>query len=78
MPKNELLLLVDTNSLMNRAFYALAGRSNMKAPDGTPTGALYPFLNMIFQYIDKYEPKYMAAAFDLPGDTFRHREYEDY
>ncbi len=78
MPNNELLLLVDTNSLMNRAFYALAGRSNMKAPDGTPTGALYPFLNMIFQYIDIYEPKYMAAAFDLPGDTFRHREYEDY
>ncbi|NLC90032.1 MAG: DNA polymerase I [Clostridiaceae bacterium] len=78
MPKNELLLLVDTNSLMNRAYYALAGRSNMKAPDGTPTGALYPFLNMIFQYLDMYDPKYMAAAFDLPGDTFRHREYEDY
>lgn len=78
MAKNELLLLVDTNSLLNRAYYALAGRSNMKAPDGTPTGALYPFLNMIFQYIDMYEPTYMAAAFDLPGETFRHREYEEY
>ncbi|HHU03453.1 MAG TPA: DNA polymerase I [Fastidiosipila sp.] len=78
MPNKELLLLVDTNSLMNRAYYALAGRSNMKAPDGTPTGALYPFLNMIFQYLDMYKPKYMAAAFDLPGETFRHREYEEY
>ncbi len=78
MAKNELLLLVDTNSLLNRAYYALAGRSNMKAPDGTPTGALYPFLNMIFQYIEMYKPTYMAAAFDLPGDTFRHREYEEY
>ena len=55
MPNKELLLLVDTNSLMNRAYYALAGRSNMKAPDGTPTGALYPFLNMIFQYLDMYK-----------------------
>ncbi|MDD4323309.1 MAG: DNA polymerase I [Eubacteriales bacterium] len=78
MAKNELLLIVDTNSLLNRAYYALAGRSNMKAPDGTPTGALYPFLNMIFQYLDMYEPKYLAAAFDLPGDTFRHREFEEY
>ncbi|NLV98999.1 MAG: DNA polymerase I [Clostridiaceae bacterium] len=78
MAENELLLLVDTNSLLNRAYYALAGRSNMKAPDGTPTGALYPFFNMIFQYLDMYNPKYMAAAFDLPGDTFRHREYKDY
>ena len=52
---------------MNRAYYALAGRSNMKAPDSTPAGALYPFLNMIFQYLDMI--KY-GNDFDLPGDTF--------
>lgn len=69
------LLLVDGNSLANRAFYALPPLSTS---DGVPTGAVYGFLTMLFRLIEEREPEYIICAFDHPSPTFRHREFEDY
>jgi DNA polymerase-1 len=66
------LMLIDTHSLMNRAFYGIAGRRRLTAPDGTPTGALYAFLNMILKFQADLEPSHVIAAMDMPGKTFRH------
>jgi len=72
---NEKVLLVDANSLANRAFYALPPLSTMQ---GVPTGAVYGFLTMLFKLIDEMEPGYIVCAFDHPSPTFRHEEFEEY
>jgi len=74
----EILMLIDVHSLLNRAFYGIAGRSRLTAPDGLPTGALYAFLNMLTKYRESYHPTHIVSAMDMPGGTFRHRQYEDY
>jgi len=71
-------MLIDVHSLLNRAFYGIAGRSRLTAPDGLPTGALYAFLNMLTKYRESYHPTHIVSAMDMPGGTFRHRQYEDY
>ena len=77
MPEQTLLLL-DGNSLINRAYFGLLGRQNLTAPDGTPTGALFAFLNMYLRYIEEIKPTYVAAAFDRKEPTFRHKQFESY
>lgn len=72
------LLLVDGNSIINRAYFAMARNNHFTAPDGTPTGAVYTFLNMLFSYIDKLNPEEICVCFDSKGKTFRHEFYEDY
>lgn len=74
----ETLLLIDGNSIINRAYYGLAGRNTMSAPDGTPTGALYAFLTIYLKYIQELNPTYVCACFDLKAPTFRHQEYKEY
>ena len=78
MTPRDTLLLFDVHSLMNRAFYGIIGRRRLTAPDGTPTGALYAFLNMILKYKDDLSPTHIISAMDSPGDTFRHEQYSDY
>ena len=78
MSTQETLLLFDVHSLMNRAFYGIAGHSRLTAPDGFPTGALFAFLNMILKYREELDPSHIVSAMDMPGDTFRHDQYEDY
>ena len=68
------LIAIDGNSLIFRAYYALP---NMTARDGTPTGALHGFLSMLLKLVEK-QPDLMLAAFDLPGGTFRHEQYDGY
>ena len=68
-------LLVDGNSLMYRAFFALPP---LTSPDGTPTNALYGFLSMLLRVIADERPEYAAVAFDVHGPTFRHLRYADY
>ena len=68
-------LLIDGNSLINRAFYALPPLTNSK---GEPTQAVYGFTTMLIGAIGKYKPKYIAVAFDLPAPTFRHEMYDGY
>ncbi len=72
------LLLIDANSLINRAFFGLYGRQNLTAPDGTPTGALFAFFNMYLRFFDELKPTHVLAAFDRSEPTFRHEMYEQY
>lgn len=69
------LILIDGNSLMNRAFYALPPLMNK---EGFYTNAIYGFTNMIYKIKEMYNPLYMAVAFDLKAPTFRHKAYADY
>jgi DNA polymerase I len=72
------LLLLDGNSLINRAYFGLLGRQNLTAPDGTPTGALFAFLNMYLRYRDDIQPTHVVAAFDRKEPTFRHKRFDGY
>ena len=68
-------LLIDGNSLMYRAFFALPP---LTSPDGTPTNALYGFLSMFLRAVADEQPEYAAVAFDVHGPTFRHLRFADY
>ncbi|MBR2971226.1 MAG: DNA polymerase I [Clostridia bacterium] len=70
----ETFIVIDGNSLINRAFYALPP---LNAKDGKPTNAVYGFMTMLIRLMD-YKPSYLAVAFDLKAPTFRHKEYELY
>lgn len=72
------LLLVDGNSIINRAFFAVIGRAPMTAPDGTPTGAVNGFFNTLLSVKDEYKPDKICITFDLKDPTFRHKMYSDY
>lgn len=72
------LLLVDGNSIINRAFFAVIGRAPMTAPDGTPTGAVNGFFNTLLSVMDEIEPDKVCVLFDLKAPTFRHKMYSDY
>ena len=69
------LLILDSNSIINRAFY---GIRTLNAPDGTPTNAVYGFLNILIKLITDHKPDYIVAAFDLKAPTFRHKLYSEY
>ena len=68
-------IVIDGNSLMYRAFFAL--QTPMTSRDGTPTGALHGFLGMLLKLVDR-KPSHMAVAFDVHGPTFRHLKYDEY
>ncbi|MBR6918310.1 MAG: DNA polymerase I [Clostridia bacterium] len=69
------LLVIDGNSILNRAFY---GIRPLSTKDGLPTNAVYGFINIIKKHIDALSPEYIVCAFDLKAPTFRHKEYELY
>ena len=69
------LLILDSNSILNRAFY---GVRYLSAKDGTPTNAIYGFLNILLKLIKEQEPDYICAAFDVKAPTVRHKQYEGY
>lgn len=68
-------VLIDGNSLINRAFYATPP---MQAKDGTPTNAVYAFAHMLVKIINDVNPKYLLVAFDRKEPTFRHQMFADY
>lgn len=68
-------ILIDGNSLINRAFYATPILTNAK---GQPTNAVYAFVNMLVKIIEDIKPKYMLVAFDRKESTFRHNLYPEY
>ncbi len=72
---NPYLYLIDGNSLVYRAFYALP--DTMKTASGIPTNAIYGFTNILLKLIEE-RPEYLAVAFDLPAPTFRHKQYDAY
>ena len=71
----ERLVVIDGNSLIHRAFYAMPP---MTAPDGRPTNAVFGFMNMLLKALDDYKPKYLCVAFDKKGPTFRHEQFAEY
>ncbi len=74
--KKEKFVIIDGNSLIHRAFYALP--PTMQTVRGEHTNAVYGFLSMLFRLIEEEQPGYIAVAVDPPGPTFRHRIYADY
>lgn len=71
----EKLVLIDGNSLINRAFYAMP---LLTTKEGVPTNAVYGFMNMFFKMLGDISPDYVCVAFDLKAPTFRHKMYSDY
>ena len=69
------LLIVDGNSILNRAFY---GIRPLYTKENIPTNAVYGFINILKKHIDNLKPDYLACAFDLKGPTFRHEMYDGY
>ena len=69
------LIIIDGNSIINRAFYALPDMSN---DSGLKTNAIYGFTRMMFKIIEDYKPTHISVAFDKKAPTFRHKEYSDY
>ncbi len=69
------LIVIDGNSLANRAFYAIPILSNSK---GVITNAVYGFTNMLMRIIKQEQPDYLAVAFDISRKVFRHEQYADY
>ncbi len=69
------LYLIDGNSYLYRAFYAIRG---LTASNGTPTNAIFGFTNMIMKILREKHPDYFGVVFDSPGPTHRHEAYEEY
>lgn len=70
-------LIIDGNSIMNRAFYGLS--VNMTSSyAGIHTNAIYGFLNIYWMILSKVNPDYVAVSFDLSAPTFRHKMYSEY
>ncbi len=69
------LLLLDSNSLINRAFYALP---TLQDRSGRYTGALFGFVSMLSKLIKSEKPTHIVAAFDVHQPTFRHLKYDGY
>lgn len=72
------LVLIDGNSILNRAFYGILGNKMLMTPDGIPTNAVYGFLAILFKIMDDLKPEYLAVAFDMRAPTYRHKLYEGY
>ncbi len=69
------MLIVDGNSILNRAFY---GVKPLTTHDGLQTGAVYGMLTILSRHLEQLKPDYAACAFDLKAPTFRHLKYDGY
>ena len=69
------LLMIDGNSLANRAFYGVPHLSNAK---GVPTNAVYGFLNTLQSVVERFQPDELFVAFDISKKVFRHEQFADY
>ncbi len=72
------LVLIDGNSIMNRAFYGIMGSKALTTKDGKFTNAIYGFLAILFKLLDEENPQYLGVTFDLKAPTERHKLYEGY
>ncbi|MDF2591112.1 MAG: polA [Clostridia bacterium] len=73
--KKGKLVIIDGNSLMHRAFYALPNLTNSK---GFHTNVIYGFINMLYKLQEEFKPDYIGIAYDRKAATFRHEEYPEY
>lgn len=72
------LVVIDGNSILNRAFYGIMGSKMLQTADGTYTNAVYGFLSILFKLIEDIDPQYLVVAFDLKAPTKRHELYKEY
>ena len=72
------LVLVDGNSIANRAFYGIMGSKMLTTKDGKYTNAVYGFLAILFKILEDVKPQYIAVAFELKAPTARHKMNEGY
>ncbi len=70
------LMVIDGNSIVNRAFYGVS--QNLTTREGLPTNAVFGFLNILLKLLDEEQPEGLAVAFDMRAPTFRHLAYEGY
>ena len=68
------IVIIDGNSLINRAYYAM--QRPMITKTGIYTQGIYGFLNMLNRILEDYVPEYIAVAWDKKAPTFKHKEYE--
>ncbi len=73
--KRPRLFLIDGNSYIYRAYFAIRNLSTSK---GFPTNAIYGFTTMLLKIVREHRPDYLAVTFDAKGPTLRHAEYQDY
>ncbi len=71
----EKLILIDGNSLLNRAFYAMNVFTNK---DGLPTNGIFGFIKLLFKILEDEKPEHLIVAFDVHSPTFRHKKYAAY
>jgi len=71
----ERIIIIDGNSLINRAFYALPP---LTTKEGKHTNAIYGFVTMLLKVMEDYKPDYIGVAFDKKAPTFRHKEFAEY
>lgn len=69
------LMIIDGNSIINRAYYGIRMLTNK---DGLPTNAVLGFLNIYYKNFEEINPDYVCVAFDLKAPTFRHKMYDKY
>ena len=74
----EKLVVIDGNSILNRAFYGIMGNKMLQTADGTYTNAVYGFLNIMFKVMDDINPNYLVVAFDVKSPTKRHELFKEY
>ena len=75
MRDKKRLVIIDSNSLLHRAFHALPP---LTTKSGEPTGAIYGFLLILFKALNDLKANYVVACFDTKAPTFRHEKFEDY
>ncbi len=73
--KKKKFLIIDAHALIHRAYHALP---SLTSPKGDVVGAVYGFTSVLIKVLKELKPDYVAAAFDLPGPTFRHKEFKEY
>ncbi|MBI4090708.1 MAG: DNA polymerase I [Candidatus Komeilibacteria bacterium] len=75
MPSNKKFAIIDTFALLHRAWHAIP---NLTTKDGTMVNAVYGFTAILLKLLKDLKPDYIVAAFDLPHETFRKKEYKEY
>ena len=70
------LMVIDGNSIVNRAFYGVS--QNLTTREGQPTNAIFGFLNILNKLLDETEPDALCVTFDRAAPTFRHLAFQDY
>ena len=75
MADKKRLIIIDSNSVIHRAFHALPP---LTTKDGEVVGAVYGFLLVFFKAIKEFKPDFVVATFDVKGPTFRHEKYKEY